>query len=952
MNAYENGHKQHGDTLGACPPPPPPPVIIDDTGTGSDGTGTDGADNTGSEGTGTDGTDNTGNTDTGTNKIDADLCSEQVFLINPEEEMTLTIANDLIITLPNGAVNKTSTLCVDEIVPAGKYASGIYNVELDETILLAPIKISLHYDADFVANSTFLEDDLTILQNGVDVLSTIDKNNRTVTTFTFHAGEITVGVPASVYYEKYGDDAIAENTVENVDSVNAQISTETSLRLRRTVRQASDDSEDPLCKNFQDEQITLNNELRKRFSAMLKQLSDEEMFLDKEGKLTGDIPYDAIDGCRSKKDAHRKSTVFALYHLHIPLLALKRYPIDIDENVWYKDEWSVRWTKWCTKRYSFPYTPVGWLYDEKDVKFRCIDPWILNEARLNALKFAEQNFPGIIAKKGCRIPFMGCIGKTINYAEEGYHPCNLYRKPNINQIPVSRHTKGDAIDLGKIAWKQKFGDPWSEKADDFVSEYGLSRPIRPENYKKRSPYANGPEHWHFELPSDDPSIVMQSECISALANAVLPPSNSIQEQNLSSSSPTVHSVSPLRATFGVKTDFTVSGTSLPNTTTFRITDCENVITHDGGSSEELYFQCTPSGTIGSSKQGEVTGELNGESFSYSFIVEVQQDIADSNTITDTSTTTQAPTPEVEPQAIIGSSCGNAQVYDCELNCVSEANTTDYQGDGSCDDGEYGLVLTCPAFNNDGGDCDAAAPTPSTPIAGASCGSDSVYDCELKCVAEADVTASKGDSHCDDGTYGIVLTCPAFNNDAGDCDSSPEPTPTPSEEPEQVQASEVTLQEPQVSQISGGSGHGVYCFGTPDYWHQQSAGNGGSIWTQSHDAADGVDNYCDYNFEGLVSGNYEVQVWIPPYNATTLNACYKVSDMWGTDNFLSLRQLDYSDEWVSLGIFATNANGQLNVTLTDLTKEGYLATKIGFDAVKVIPASGPVQSKAECDLLGW
>jgi muconolactone delta-isomerase len=76
-------------------------------------------------------------------------------------------------------------------------------------------------------------------------------------------------------------------------------------------------------------------------------------------------------------------------------------------------------------------------------------------------------------------------------------------------------------------------------------------------------------------------------------------------------------------------------------------------------------------------------------------------------------------------------------------------------------------------------------------------------------------------------------------------------------------------------------------------------------------------------------------------------------MWGTDNFVSVPQISYYDEWVSLGVFATNANGQLNVTLSDLTMEGYLETKIGFDAIKVIPAfDSYAQSKSECSLNGW
>jgi len=302
---------------------------------------------------------------------------------------------------------------------------------------------------------------------------------------------------------------------------------------------------------------------------------------------------------------------------------------------------------------------------------------------------------------------------------------------------------------------------------------------------------------------------------------------------------------------------------------------------------------------------------------------------------DTGTTAPAPT------MVIGGSCGSGLVYDCALNCVDEGDANSWQSDDYCDDGEYGLVLTCPEFNNDGGACDTSTPAPTpTVVIGGSCGSGLVYDCALNCVDEGDANSWQSDNYCDDGEYGLVLTCPEFNNDGGACDGSSTPT-----------LNTVTLQEPLVSQISGGSGPGVYCFGTSSYWHQQSVGNNGSIWTQNHDSSHGIDNYCDYNFD-LAASNWEVLVWIPPNNATTHNACYKVSDLWGTDNFVLVDQMNYYDEWVSLGVFAPNSIGQLTVTLTDLTFEGYASTKIGFDAIKVVPTNSPTQSKWECDLGGW
>ena len=59
-------------------------------------------------------------------------------------------------------------------------------------------------------------------------------------------------------------------------------------------------------------------------------------------------------------------------------------------------------------------------------------------------------------------------------------------------------------------------------------------------------------------------------------------------------------------------------------------------------------------------------------------------------------------------------------------------------------------------------------SPSSFQAGESCGSGMVYDCSLKCVDESTAESWSKDAVCDDGSYGMVLTCPAFNNDSGAC----------------------------------------------------------------------------------------------------------------------------------------------------------------------------------------
>jgi hypothetical protein len=53
----------------------------------------------------------------------------------------------------------------------------------------------------------------------------------------------------------------------------------------------------------------------------------------------------------------------------------------------------------------------------------------------------------------------------------------------------------------------------------------------------------------------------------------------------------------------------------------------------------------------------------------------------------------------------GSSCGDLEIYDCANQCVAKSQVEQRLGNGVCDSGGYGVILTCPAFNGDSGDCD-------------------------------------------------------------------------------------------------------------------------------------------------------------------------------------------------------------------------------------------------------
>lgn len=114
----------------------------------------------------------------------------------------------------------------------------------------------------------------------------------------------------------------------------------------------------------------------------------------------------------------------------------------------------------------------------------------------------------------------------------------------------------------------------------------------------------------------------------------------------------------------------------------------------------------------------------------------------------------------------GDSCGQehgGEIYDCDIHCLSENMLMNRIGNGLCDDGTNNSVnLMCREFNHDGGDCYQP---------GDSCGQGMVYDCEKACVDEATAKSWIGDGYCDNGTYGMDLRCPEFNNDGGDCAGS-------------------------------------------------------------------------------------------------------------------------------------------------------------------------------------
>ncbi len=111
----------------------------------------------------------------------------------------------------------------------------------------------------------------------------------------------------------------------------------------------------------------------------------------------------------------------------------------------------------------------------------------------------------------------------------------------------------------------------------------------------------------------------------------------------------------------------------------------------------------------------------------------------------------------------------ATATDCVGNTTSLAQIQAWLGDGYCDDGTYGLVLNCPQYNYDYGDCYSGGGGALSVYPGNSCGVDGVYDCNNRCVSVGDVIGMMSNGWCESGLVNVNLDCPQFNYEGGDCD---------------------------------------------------------------------------------------------------------------------------------------------------------------------------------------
>ena len=134
---------------------------------------------------------------------------------------------------------------------------------------------------------------------------------------------------------------------------------------------------------------------------------------------------------------------------------------------------------------------------------------------------------------------------------------------------------------------------------------------------------------------------------------------------------------------------------------------------------------------------------------------------------------------------------------------------------------------------------------------------------------------------------------------------------------------VIVNETDAGFVKGGSASG---------WQTANVGyNNGMLWTKNNDIIRNNYNWGRW-YPNLGAQRYEVFVYIPSNYASTANARYWISHRDGF-TLKVVNQMNYSNQWVSLGTYWFRGNNNDYVSLSDVTFEPYLSRYVGFDAVK-------------------
>jgi len=146
------------------------------------------------------------------------------------------------------------------------------------------------------------------------------------------------------------------------------------------------------------------------------------------------------------------------------------------------------------------------------------------------------------------------------------------------------------------------------------------------------------------------------------------------------------------------------------------------------------------------------------------------------------------------------------------------------------------------------------------------------------------------------------------------EASPSPTPTP------------------ITVVVDDQDSGFQRGGLATTWQEETVGHSDHLfWTNNNDKTRTGYNWGRWSPD-LEAASYEVFVYIPSNHATTGNARYWISHSGG----FTLREVDqsqHSDQWVSLGTYTFSGTNEDYISLSDVTYETYLSTKVAWDAMK-------------------
>lgn len=522
----------------------------------------------------------------------------------PDKDVMLTLGDDFSLQIPAGAVSEPMVIKTD------KTEKNSYAVSPEGVFFNKPIVITLGYNVSSFADAGYEnpEEKLSILMDGVGVLSVADTQKKKFTTASLDLATFRVGIVPEYPYQ---DQDVNESDYEDMERQSSQ---KTSFKTISYIQSSSDSSSsydinDKYCqkedisfdltrKELEDSDFmrAVNDRLKKSFIDMYIALSED-------GKLRNF--YDgfrnnshSIYTCRSGKLAHKYSTGSNVYNYVVKLQRMKIWAswvgikkdkgdvTDEDGNIWYNLNWPSNVEIMCD------FFDFGTSLDQ--CKENLMTNYIRRKAKSNVKDIVQQNSSG---------------EDIISGAEEGYGDENVSRRlPNV-KMRISSHVTGDAVDLAGIKW-DSFGGKWSDEAIGFIGKYGLYRPYRAGVTREPNPEGViGEEHWHFEV---SPLIAK------------------------------VNSVSPNYATIGELTNFTVTGQNLPSTLALSIDGCDNMVALGGtptstlvaATSMDFYsasdtftsrcFSCTPNSSFSGVKSGSVKDTQGGDIL-YKFNVSFVQD---------------------------------------------------------------------------------------------------------------------------------------------------------------------------------------------------------------------------------------------------------------------------------------------------------------------------------------